>query len=287
MPPRGLKGKGAGRSALGAAVAIASKVAALAAFEPFATWNTPLFWWGVLYFLDGLIEFYSDRSLIVNHGDEFWFLCLPLSLGLWTALDLLHRRVGAAIMPPLPEDTFRFAAAYATSFATVTPALLLTAAALEAWEVFRDRRCRPRAPSASALALLLGLGLACLALPLLWPHPAARPAIWLFPVLLAEPLAYRTGAPSLLRDVEIGYLGRIFRLAVAGLLCGFFWEYGNFWARAPWVVSAPVVAWVRPTSTPLLGLVGWIPYAWGVFALQALVSRFLVSGRPWLRRAKP
>ena len=104
MPPRGLKGKGAGRSALGLALIILSETATLAGIEPFATWNTPICWWGYVFFLDGLIEYHTDRSFLVGHPEEFWGTCVPVSLATWTLFDLMNRRVSNWVYVGLPDD---------------------------------------------------------------------------------------------------------------------------------------------------------------------------------------
>lgn len=288
MPRRGLRGEGAGRAAAGLGLIVLSQVATLGGYEPFATWNTPISWWGYIFFLDGLVEYLTDRSWMRGRPREFWGTCVPVSIATWTAFDLMNRLVRnwLYVFPEGLSGGERLAG-YAASFATVTPAVLLTAAALEALGLFRGVRVRPWRVGPATEATWLALGVVFLAVPLVVRRPEACPALWLFAVFLLEPVNRRIGAASLLRDLENGYAGRILRLAAAGLVCGFLWEWWNYWARAKWVYTIPYLPEVRLFEMPVVGYLGFIPFAWEVFAVYATAARLAHPDRAWLRAEVP
>jgi hypothetical protein len=99
-------------------------------------------------------------------------------------------------------------------------------------------------------------------------------------VFLLEPWNRRHARRSFLRDLEAGEAGPFCRTLLAGLLCGLLWETWNFWARTKWIYTVPVFAELKLFEMPLLGFLGFPP-----FAVECLVGlRFLrawAEARPW------
>ena len=103
-------------------------------------------------------------------------------------------------------------------------------------------------------------GLACLLLPLVWPD-VFFPLAWGSLVFLLEPWNRRHARRSVLRDLEAGEAGPLVRTLLAGLVCGFLWELWNFWARTKWVYTVPGVEALKVFEMPLLGFLGFPPFA--------------------------
>src|SRR5262249_31104943 len=122
---------------------------------------------------------------------------------------------------------------YDWAFATILPALFLTAAVLRA-SVFREFRVRPWRAPPSLLDLAVTRGAGAGPLPLLATSPWLVPAVWLGWALLLEPLNYRAGRPSWLADLARGDASRLSALLVGGAVCGVLWEFWNYWATARW-----------------------------------------------------
>ena len=61
-------------------------------------------------------------------------------------------------------------------------------------------------------------------------------------------------------------------LALGALVCGFFWEMWNVYAYPKWVYRTPGVQFWHVFEMPLLGYVGYPPFALELFALLHLVS---------------
>ena len=128
---------------------------------------------------------------------------------------------------------------------------------------------------------MVGLGVACFLLPLLWPN-LFFPLTWGSFVFLLEPWNRRHARASFLRDLEAGEAGPFLRTLLAGLVCGLLWETWNFWARTRWVYTVPGFEDWKLFEMPLLGFLGFPP-----FAVECVVLvRFLGTVRERLARRR-
>jgi hypothetical protein len=157
------------------------------------------------------------------------------------------------------------------AFATVLPACFFHAEALEAFGVFREKRRRQLRVTRGVLAVCAAAGVACGVAPLLWPRGAFW-MVWGAPLGVLEVVNYRSGAPSLLRDLEEGRPGRLFRLLLGGLLAGAAWEVLNYWARTKWIYTVPGFEDWKLLEMPFAGFGGFPPLALSAFASYAFVS---------------
>jgi hypothetical protein len=95
---------------------------------------------------------------------------------------------------------------------------------------------------------------------LLWPD-LFFPLTWGSFVFLVEPWNRRHARRSFLRDLEAGEAGPLCRTLAAGLVCGMLWETWNFWARSKWIYTVPVFEEMKLFEMPLLGFLGFPPFA--------------------------
>jgi hypothetical protein len=66
----------------------------------------------------------------------------------------------------------------------------------------------------------------------------------------------------------------------SGALCGVLWELWNYWARAKWHYTVPIMPNVKIFEMPLPGYLGFPPFALEAFTMYVLVRRiFTVCGR--------
>ena len=73
-------------------------------------------------------------------------------------------------------------------------------------------------------------------------------------ILLLEPINRRLGAESLTRE-------RTINLLLSGLLCGVLWEFWNYWSRAKWIYTVPIMERWKIFEMPLPGYLGFPPFA--------------------------
>jgi hypothetical protein len=262
---------------LGLLVMIGSEVATLAHVEPFASWNTPICWTGFILFADSVVWHARGSSWLRSNPREF--ACLAgASIPLWLVFEWYNRFIRNWYYVNLPENTALRLFGYAWSFATIWPALFEGAELVSVWRGHRHPPAAPPADRRRALWPVL-LGAALLAWPLLWPSQYLAAPVWLGFIFLLDPLNGRLGEESL---VDASGRERLVNLALSGLLCGFLWEFWNYWARAKWHYTVPIMEHVKLFEMPLPGFLGFPAFALECFTMyvfvRAVVRRMRLGG---------
>jgi len=88
--------------------------------------------------------------------------------------------------------------------------------------------------------------------------------LWVGLVFLLDPINAWAGAPSILRDWRAGRWGRTVSLMIGGAVCGFCWEFWNYWAVAKWTYHLPFLGPLeqyRYFEMPWVGFQGFLPFA--------------------------
>jgi hypothetical protein len=67
-------------------------------------------------------------------------------------------------------------------------------------------------------------------------------------------------------------------LFTATLVCGFFWEFWNFWSMPRWTYHIAYADWFRIFEMPVLGYGGYLPFGLEVYTLFALADRLCGLG---------
>jgi hypothetical protein len=238
--------------------------------EPFVAFYYQWAWWSYIFAADALLQRWSGRSLIRDDPRGFLRLAF-VSVVFWTGFEALNLRLGDwYYVMDHSERALRWAGGF-VAFATVLPGVVLTDALLAA----RGWPGRVRVPP---LRLGPGLDIACavaalafLVLPLAWPN-LFFPLVWGFVVFLVEPWNRRHAARSFLRDLEGGDAGPLVRALGAGLVCGVLWETWNAWARSKWIYTVPGVSSFKVFEMPLLGFLGFPPFAVECLAVTSFVE---------------
>jgi hypothetical protein len=278
------KGKRTARLApygwIGLAVILAAEILLFLRIDPVPSFFTPIVWTGYILFIDALIAALQGRSLIRNRPEEF-LLMLPLSVVLWLIFEIYNSHVQNWYYIGMPENPAVRGLGYVWSFATILPAILLTARLME-W-VLGNRGRVPAIRIGRRLQwTLITLGSVFLVVPILVPSSTARylvTLIWLGFILLLEPTNYRRGGWSLLRDWERGDAGRLLALCASGLVCGLLWEFWNYWAATKWIYTVPLPLGPRVFEMPLGGYFGFIPFDVECHVMYAFV--LTLRRKPW------
>lgn len=249
--------------------------------EPFKTWFYCFAWWSYILLADSLLLRIRGRSLLCGRGRELGVL-LPASVFVWLIFEAFNFRLENWAYSIPAMETWRRWTAYVISYATVLPAVFITADLVE-------RFGRPAAgPSASERALpppegaprpsrlWPALGLAMTLAPLAWPR-YFFPALWLGPIFLLNPFMAKLGVRPLSFDARSGDRRRVMSLMLGGFLCGVFWEFWNYWAGSKWVYSVPFVGEWKIFEMPVLGFLGFLPFALECWILYHLFDAALGS----------
>jgi hypothetical protein len=270
---------------LWAGLALIAAGMALAALDivPVAQNLTPLCWTGFIVAVDGWLA-RRGRSWLRDAPRELAWMA-AISIPSWLLFEFYDRpRFWSAAGPELwwhysglPPWPWR-GLGYAWSFATITPALLLLAELFEpAAERLAGRGAGGRVPGELAAALT-AVGAILAAIPFLWPSPYFAADVWLAWPLLLDPINRRLGRPSWLADLEQGRRSRPLALLAAGIACGVLWESWNMLASARWRYTVPFLGAVKIYEMPVLGFLGFAPFALAAFDLYHF-ARGLLPGR--------
>jgi hypothetical protein len=272
---------------LGLGIVVAAEVS-LFAGQPFVgKWFTPIVWTGYILFADGLALRLRGHSLINDRPREAMMLAW-ISVGCWLVFEAYNIRLQNWFYVNVPVNPIERNWAYLWSFATIMPGMFETADVLEGLGFVGNLRVKPRSFSPALLAGVFVVGLAWVTIPPLLPVSIARYTfgfVWLGFILLLEPINMQLGASSPLAEWGDGDPGPALRLLGAGLVCGLLWEFWNFWASSGWRYSLP---WpldfgVHYFRMPVLGLLGFPPFAWESWAMFQFLKRALRGDELWTR----
>jgi hypothetical protein len=271
----------------GLGIILAGELFLLAGNEWVGTYFTPLVWTGYIIFADALVSARAHKSPLTAHRREF-VLLVPISIVTWYAfegLNLVLKNWSYVNLPPTAAGRWL---GYAWSYATISPAIFVTAELTESVAGERLRGRRPLKFGRKAETAFFFAGLFLIVIILLVPSPWLAPLPWIGALLLFEGINDRLGIGSFSRMFRDGDYSLFVSLLVSGMICGILWESWNFWALTRWNYNVPYLSGVRLFEMPVLGYLGFPPFALECYLMYRFV-RYLtpcsltadVLGRPW------
>jgi hypothetical protein len=261
-------------------------------------WMTPIVWTGYILFVDALVYLFNGRSLLMKDRLEFLLVAI-ISIGSWWLFEFYNApRFWNSNLElwwhyhNLEPNLWVRRLGYDWAFATITPALLETAQLFQA-TIFKQDRVSPTVsggnlhdrPSLKVglltlLMILIAIGAVGVIIPLLYPNEWFAPIVWLSFILLIDPINALLGSPSITNDLARGNWNRLLALLASGFVCGFLWEFWNYWALSKWTYTVPFFGHVKIFEMPVLGYLGFPPFAVECWAIYILVRSLLQpSGR--------
>lgn len=226
----------------------------------FKQWFYIFVWWSYILTIDGIIYALKKESLIISHTREF-LLMLPLSTSVWLIFECFNLRLANWAYLDITPIKWQRWLGYAVSYATVFPGIFLTAELLEVFGLRLSAKVTSTTSAKSGYYIggILA-GIISMALTMLWPK-YFFPLVWLGFIPLLEPVNRWLGYDSLWAGWLAGDKMKTYRLMIAGLICGFLWESWNAPAQAKWVYQIPHFHFCQIFEMPLLGYLGFIPFA--------------------------
>jgi hypothetical protein len=238
-------------------------------------------WIGYVLCLNALVYRRAGYSLLTDRSA--WFIALfPVSAAFWWLFEHFNQFV----------DNWYYSGVHAGSdwdyfiqatlpFSTVLPAVAST------WAWLRQvprldalalpaLRGHPALPWVCVFSAVLGLAAIGV-----WPE-ALYPMVWLAPLLLLCGLQLLLLGEAMLAPIAHGDWRPLLQPALAGLVCGFFWELWNYGSLAKWHYSVPYTQRFQLFEMPLLGYAGYLPFGVTCALVMDLVAR-LVERRPLYR----
>jgi hypothetical protein len=287
----------------GLALLLGMEICILLRADPVTTWATPVLWSGLILALDAVLYAKRGNSLIKSGS------IVPvavISVAGWWVFEWFNIFLSNWHYINLTSPLIVRYAGYAWAFATITPGILLVYAMFTLF--ITEMKGRPLRVTRAMMATSFITGLFFLAIPAIpfsmyYTNRAADPElffwlqwsantffseyaaafVWVGFVLLLEPLNFSMGNPSLAGALSRGDYRPLAGLSAAGLLCGFLWEFWNYWAYTKWYYTVPILGHVKLFEMPVLGYLGFIPFAWELYNMVSLLSPraiAVVEGRP-------
>ena len=269
----------------GALIIVAAEVLLFSGNQLVGHWFTPIIWTGYILFVDALVYKIQGRSLLVNDRFEFFAVAI-ISIASWWLFEFYNApRFWNSNLElwwhyhNLEPNLWVRRLGYDWAFATITPAMLETAE-LFGVTIFRGKTNGARIKlSKSMRCFAVVVGVVGVAVPIIYPNEWFAPVVWLSFIFLLDPLNALRGWPSIAGDLVRGDWRRLFSLLTAGLLCGFLWEFWNYWALSKWTYTVPYFGNIKIFEMPVFGFLGFPPFAIECWAMYIFV-RSLLSSRP-------
>jgi hypothetical protein len=243
--------------------------------RPVGIYFTPIAWTCYILLADAAVFAIRGHSRLHDRAQHFARLAL-LSIPLWLIFEAYNLRLRNWTYAGVPQTWPLALLGYAWSFATITPAIFETADLIESFGWF---------PAVEGIQFSWGFrggmilsGAICLLLPLLVPQAIARRLfllVWIGFVFLLDPINYHLGLPSLLGDFQRGRRSRFYALLISGSVCGWFWEFWNYWAAAKWYYIFPMFQRFKVFEMPIPGYLGFFPFALECFVMYVTSAAIL------------
>lgn len=264
---------------LGIALIAFVEINFFAVIQPFALWYLPMAWYGYILFVDGLVFKLKKKSLISTYPREF-LLLVVLSVPFWLIFEAYN------LFDLSWYYTHFSIVMHLTDFTTILPALMETFSLVNASGVGKrldSRKTEKRHAGITTnnpfyrnvIKLLVLAGLLVFLVPFLVPSIGFL-FMWIGLFLLIDPLNYLYGKSSVIQKVSSGQRSVILRLFLSGLIMGLTWEFWNYQAYPKWIYAfSLLLSSYKLFEMPLLGYIGYLPFAMEAFVFYALFRSFL------------
>ncbi|HXY11127.1 MAG TPA: hypothetical protein VEI52_25065 [Terriglobales bacterium] len=255
---------------------IAAEALLFHGFQPLAIYFTPVAWTCYILLADSAV--YAIRGHSRLHSDPSQFASIAaLSIPLWLIFEAYNLRLNNWVYTGVPQAWPFALLGYGWSFATITPGIFETADLIASFGWFHASAAPVRL-SAGAQRALMFFGALCLIIPLVLPRPLAARLfflVWIGFVFLLDPINHRHGLPSLIGNLGEGRRDWFYSLLASGFVCGWLWEFWNYWATAQWHYIFPMFQRWKIFEMPAPGYLGFLPFALECFVMYVTTAWLL------------
>jgi hypothetical protein len=238
-------------------------------------------WLGYILTLDALVALRKGTSLLTDSPSHFISLFL-LSAPVWWLFEAANSfTLNWHYLGAENYSRLQIILEEMVDFSIVVPAVFETTMLVLTFDFVRrfEHASFRVHVSRNTLWFLMYLGAFMFLAIILFPA-YAFPFIWVWLLLLIDPLNWMRGRPSLLEQLSRGDFHLIIALPLATLVCGFFWEMWNFYSFPKWYYTVPYIMFAKIFEMPLIGYLGYIPFGWELYALYQFVWGALKLGEP-------
>jgi hypothetical protein len=262
---------------VGLGIIILAEILLFLDVPPVPMFFTPIVWWGYILFTDSLVFKLRGGSLITSYPKTFLYM-IPISIGCWLIFELYNVRLANWEYINMSDSFAIRVVGYILSFATITPGIYETAHLIQAKFFPEGLHWKKLRFSGTATAILMLTGALFMIVPLLVSKTASSylfGLVWVGVIPLVDPISRKLGAPSLLAELEQGEWATFVSFLLSGVGCGLLWEFWNYWALTKWVYHVPFWNTVKYFEMPLIGFLGFLPFALECFVMFNLCAAIL------------
>lgn len=266
---------------LGFLIIVAAEALLFSGNQIVGRWFTPIVWTGYILFVDALVYALRSRSLLTTDRLEL-LVIVVVSIGAWWLFEFYNApRFWNSDLElwwhyhNLEPNLMLRRAGYDWAFATIFPLLFITAELFTVTLFKRSNAGRGINFSRPVLIIFIVVGVAGVILPLAYPSEWLAPVVWLSFIFLLDPINALRGWPSISGDLSRGDWRRLWSLLASGLVCGFLWEFFNYWAISKWTYTVPYFGNVKLFEMPVLGFLGFPPFAVECWVIYIFVRSLL------------
>lgn len=239
---------------------------------------TPIVWTGYILFIDALLNKLGGRSYLIHRCKAF-FLMLPVSLGCWLIFEAYNLHLKNWEYINLPENIAVRLIGYVWSFITIFPGVLITSEVIDKLKIFDRFKIKNFSISKRMLIFWLLTGALFLIVPIILPMTYSKylfALVWMGFVFLLDPINAFLGEPSFFIDLREGKINKLLSLFLSGVICGFLWEFWNYWAITKWIYILPFFQNLKIFEMPVVGFLGFLPFAVECYVMWIFI-KFIIQ----------
>ena len=249
--------------------------------QPFALWYFPIIWFAYILMIDSLVFKIKGSSLVSNRFKTFLGIVI-ISAFFWYIFELTNISVENWSYTGTESLGFLKSFFGIVSFATVLPALFETVELIHAIHLFDKVKLHKKHKIAkSFLYTMMALGIVSFILPIFLPK-FTFPLVWLSFFFILDPINYMSKQPSIIGHLKDRKLAIPFSLLLAGIILGFLWEFWNYHAVIKWTYNIPFVGFFKIFEMPILGYLGYFPFAFELYSMYFFVRSLFVKKENFL-----
>lgn len=239
---------------------------------PFTTF---LVWLGYILVVDCFNFMIKKNSYLMDRRLKL-FLMFLLSAIVWFIFELFNSlsKFPAWYYVNLPTYNPLTFIRVTLAFSTIIPAILETSELIGALHSFRKLEPKIKLPINNFIVYIVFASGATF---MLIPFVISTPWIWVFIwtgfILLVDPILYIFhDEKSILFQIKKRKFHIIVSLIIAGYICGFLWEFWNYWAHTKWYYSIPVLENIKIFEIPVIGFLAYGPFALELYVMYRFMK---------------
>ena len=255
---------------------IFSEITMFLRIKPFVYWFTPLVWIGYIFLVDGFVFSIKKDSLFENK--KKFFLLFVISALIWWMFEYINKFVKFRgwIYINLPPNELEALTMGTLAFSTIFPAIFETKDLLSLFLSHFDLKINLKwhglISNEFFLIFLFSLGLIFIVLPFTIKTPWLWAFVWTGFILLIDPILYLSkNKKCILSLIERRKIKTLLSIFFAGYICGFLWEFWNYWAYSKWIYTIPILEEIKIFEIPLVGFLAYGPFALEIYDFYLLV----------------